>query len=145
MRYLHRCCQLCTFELLRCYHYVTRVFVQSNTAALKLRGQHALLQQDLHKRLYHFRHSSLQPARLNPQALALCDQCWSTHLRCGTQVTNMRNPRLKWCNDGQPAAPGLPPHLKRLCPGGSTPAGKSAVQENVSQGLPDVETHERTC
>lgn len=37
------------------------------------------------------------------------------------------------------------PHLKRLCAGGSTPAGKPAVQEIVRQGLHDVQDREWTC
>ena len=39
----------------------------------------------------------------------------------------------------------LQPHVKVLCPGGSAPARKPVVQENVRQSLQDVQNHERSC
>ena len=44
--------------------------------------------------------------------------------------------------DGPPHPSCLQPHLKCLCSGGSAPAKKSAVQENVRRGLHDVQKNE---
>ena len=87
---------------------------------------------------------------------ALCVQCQSMHLWCGTPVKDRElslppsaTPEVHIRDNTTtvilPHLSRLQPHLKCLCPGGSAPARKPAVQENVRQGLHDVQNYERSC
>ena len=79
---------------------------------------------------------------------ALCIKlCWRTH-KCGKGLPSATSE--VHIGDGATTVSSLNPSwlqpcLKYICPGGSAPARKPAVQENARQGLHDVQNNEQSC
>ena len=86
------------------------------------------------------------PLPQNKTKTYLCARClfsfyWNlkntriSEVRIGDGATTISPLHTSW----------LQPHLECRCPGGSAPLRKPAVQENVRQGVHDVQNHERSC